>query len=605
VAQDLWVVLSTKEFEDEINRRFNLVRTDSPADFQILALARHKVAFEWREYERERDNFERLQASLDRRSRGILTSQRYHRRALGQLRSVESSEFEGKLASCMNNLADYRQIAGRVKELKNTLDVNRAIFLVRAPALMSAAGREQVLSAERQESAAESFLQSYDQDDIFRPELARMEGHCRQLEFDIRYSDLMVERVEASLRTGAERLSLAGNRVLTEISQLHSVEASAVVGSLAGVVTVELLRIAGTIEAEPAVAANAVLLSVSGAFAITQVLSNLGSIKTSLERNSFALAVGLLAGFILALGWADNSVRFALLNSSVAVAGAALGWLLYRTREMQLRTLRRRRRQSRANVLATLANVLYVSEELEDLLEDLPPASARRMKLGPAGVEKVERRNGEEAAKRGMTVEQFRELGLGWTAKDVKVIGVCYVVAPWRVADLVDRIRAVRRPLAVEYRNVTTGLKRGSEVSQGVAPEVDEQGYQGKYGGFSLNHKAIHIDLDLWGVGAGRDANLLAEIQVRTPLQNALGWLHDIMCKGRPRPRRGKVATWRRGRRLRRARARWASAPWLIRAFDHWCPWLNRPLARLFTWLTDLELRLFGSMMEWRDEGRS
>jgi hypothetical protein len=52
----------------------------------------------------------------------------------------------------------------------------------------------------------------------------------------------------------------------------------------------------------------------------------------------------------------------------------------------------------------------------------------------------------------------------------------------------------------------------------------------------------------------------------------------------------------------RQASATGGPAPWRVRFFDLWHPWLNRPLARVAIWLSDWQLRRYREAMEWPDQ---
>jgi hypothetical protein len=128
-----------------------------------------------------------------------------------------------------------------------------------------------------------------------------------------------------------------------------------------------------------------------------------------------------------------------------------------------------------------------------------------------------------------------------------------------------------------------------------------------------MNYKSVHMDLDLWGVGARKDVNLMAEVQVRTRIQNWFAdWFHDIMYKAPdPPPEATLPGGWRFtllrlvGLRRMVECARQASAwegltaPWLVRFFHLWHPGLNKPLARIAMWLSDRQLRREGDLMRW------
>ncbi len=140
VFQDCWVLITPRSAEAEANRRYNQPLFDSPPDFTVVALARHKFAFERALYFDARGNLERIEARLDDRARWILDTQLYHGAELNDLRSKASGEFQAKLVRASNDLADYMQTTSRVEELQRTVSVNRKNFLINCTALISREG---------------------------------------------------------------------------------------------------------------------------------------------------------------------------------------------------------------------------------------------------------------------------------------------------------------------------------------------------------------------------------------------------------------------------------------------------------------------------------
>jgi hypothetical protein len=597
ISQDRWVLVTprTPDAEREANRRYNQVRVDGPPAFVSLAVARHKFTFEWQGYLQEHDQLERVRQSLDRRARWIVETQRYHGEQLSELGTRQSVEFQQKLTRATNNLADYRQTVSLVKELRRTLHISRRNFLTHCPALISAEGARRVAFAEDQAQAASAFLATWQEqraEEIFRHELGRMQGLCDQLDADIEYADLLVERHGAALRSGAEQMRLASERALGAISRSGDIDTAFVVASLSVLLALELLRLGGTLEQRPALSANLMMLSAAGSFALVLMITGRGRAKTRLQRGSFAVAVGFLAGCLAAGVWGGVSpvpAWFAWTNAAAVAVGALAGGLAHWT--IELRSLRRRRRRQsrRAQAAATLDRLVYAAEELPDLLEDLPPPTAYHLALESALPERVARRNAAEAARRGISTEELTELGLQYSATDVgEVIGIRYVAPPRRMAEVVERIRAVTHPVAIEYRNATTVLGKRTVGRGEQDVRENDPAYRGKYRGFHLNDKAIHIDVDLWGVGARKDLSLMAEIQIRTPLQCLVAdWFHAIMT-GEPGSAGGAEIQTR-------------SVPWLVGFFDRSCPWLNRLLARAVTLLSDVELLVFRDLMDWEE----
>jgi ppGpp synthetase/RelA/SpoT-type nucleotidyltranferase len=170
------------------------------------------------------------------------------------------------------------------------------------------------------------------------------------------------------------------------------------------------------------------------------------------------------------------------------------------------------------------------SVEVSDLLDDLPPTTVYRLKDEASLLEKIERKNARRAEELGVSVEELARRGQSYTVRDIgDAIGIRYVTSPWELPVVVDRARRILGPrvAGVEY-------KRG-------------------------RYKTVHIDADLWGVGAKRDLNLMAEIQVRTFLQHAYAaGAHDVIYKDVP-----GHGPW-----VLRAVKKTAATRWLLPVFD-------------------------------------
>lgn len=609
IAQRLWILITRRSqwAEEQANKRYSQPRLNGPSDFAVVALADHKFGFESAEYFRERASLERMRETLTRRAQWIVDAQRYHEENLNEVRAPDSIEFQQKLTRAATNVADFSQAVASVKELRRTLHINRDNFLINCPALLSADGATAIASADRQRDAALRFLadlRAKQQEHIFSTELGRMQNTCDQLDADVEYANLLLERFGASLSSGREQLQIAGERQLGEISHHIAVDTAAVVASLAAIVAVELLKLRGTLEHSPVFAGNIILLAVTASFAFVQMLTSPFHGKTWLERASFAATGGFIAGAFVA--WRTNSTlpAFGWVSVGVFTGGVLAAGSIHGLIELRAIQDRQRGRQRRIHVQATLDKLQYAAEELPELLEDLPPAATYRVKNEASLREKVERKNAIEAANRHITVVELRQRGEDYRLTNVNdAIGIRYVVAPWRIPSVVDRVVSVTHATSVDYKSSVTTL------------------ISGKYKGFRLGYKAIHIDVDVWGVGAHKDVNLMAEIQIRTPIQNlCAAWFHDIMYKEHVQTAKTdgrSVNRWRRlvlfvGRPfLRLLHSAWQSwkeaddTPWLLRFFDIWHPWLNRPIARLLLWLSDAELWLFRVTMGWPEpEGR-
>lgn len=586
VFQDCWVLITPRSAEAEANRRYNLPLRDSPPDFVVVALARHKFAFERSLYLDARGNLERIEARLDDRARWILDTQLYHGAELSDLRSKASDEFQAKLVRASNDLADYTQTTSRVEELQRTVAVNRKNFLINCTALISREGAAQVELAERQSDAASAFLATWSaghREEIFRGELGQMQGLCDQLDTAIHYSHRLSERYATAFRSGREQLQIAGERQIAEISAGGSVDTALVVASLALVVAVQLLQISGWFERQPWFAANVMLLVLSGTFLVSLALTG-SPLNSRLRRGAFAATIGLLASSAAALFLDIGSPWFIWMNLGVFVVGALMGILIHGWFEIRSRLRRRERSQRASESRRRLDKLAYAAEALPDFVQDLPPPTTYRIKDESSLLEKIARKNAREAATRGITIQELHARGEDYKITNIgDAIGVRYVVPPWEMADVIARILAVTHVIdpehPVDYKSTTTRLGFKTQLVDDKLVEVIDPDYHGKY-------RAAHIDVDVWGVGARKDVNLLAEIQVRTPLQDlSASWFHDILYKENA-PEQD-------------------SAPRLLRFFDRRLPWMNRVIARGLMWLGDGEAWVFGGVIGWNGHASS
>lgn len=568
VAQDRWVLISDDSGEAErvANRRYNVLRGDRPPHFAVVALARHKVAFERAQYAPRHEQLHQVRRRLDRRSRWIVEAERDLGARLDQLDTRESREFQEKLARAHTNLAEYQHEAAKVDELANTVQINQANFLVNAVALVSQDEADCVATSPRHADAARRALARWRErhtEEIFGAELGQMQILRDQLDADTRYAELLIGRQTASLASGGERLRIAEHREIAEIGEYHGVEAAAVVASVAAIVTLELLRLDQTLEHEPVLSGNLILFAVTGSFAAVQTLARRGRVKTWLWRASVAVAGGFAAGALGALLWGEIAlaVNAPLVISAALAALAAVLAIEERARR------RRRRKEDRAPSDPAIVKLVYATEELPELLEDMPPTDLHRVKTDASTREKIESRAAQRASERGITVEELVARGEEYGIVDIgDSIGVRYVVAPTRVPEVVRRVIQVAHAAEPDYKTVSTRIERG------------------RYRGFRMRYRSVHIDLDLWGVGARKDVDLRAEVQVRTWIQDLFPrWFHDVMYK----------------------ELEGASAPRLVRFLHRRAPPLNRALARLLIWLSDVEFVLFRGVMDWRDGGRS
>jgi hypothetical protein len=297
VSQDLWFLVTDASAEPHVNERFNQPRLNSPAHFPIVALARHKIAYEYDQYRKETRAMEQArEGDVNVRVRALVGLQRHLGHEVEELRTKNAVGFQRKLAEAGAALADYGESLGRLKELRRTVLINYRNFVINSVAVVSAHGAHLVSRSIEQDNAAARFLADWSEDEIFARELSRLQGFCRQIDSDIDYATSLIERHRAFLSHSSEQLRIAGERELGEIAHHLSIDSAAVVASLVGLIVMETVK-PQEAQAESAIARWSLALGlIIGSFALTQILSS-GGRGTLLERWSAAIALGLLGCF--------------------------------------------------------------------------------------------------------------------------------------------------------------------------------------------------------------------------------------------------------------------------------------------------------------------
>jgi hypothetical protein len=464
ISQDRWILITPQSKDAEVNKRYNQLRRNGPTDFPNVALARHKFVFEWNHYCQEREALDHMERVLDRNSRRIIEAQQIDAARLGQLRSLESLNFQKKLTQAGITFADYNETISRVQELRRTLHINRKNYLINCMALISSQAEAQVARAQRQDEAAAEFLRNRQEEEIFGGVLGQMQGNCDQLDSDLAYSGALTQRHLTSLRSASEQLQVAGEQQLAEMGHHISIETAAVVATLGAFIVVELLK---THNVSAPLETNLVLFVSSFSFTLVQMLTGSGHAKTWLERVSFAIMFTFGIGSLLAWRTENGFGRFWWIYLVTLVSGFLLYWLWERLRFKFLRP----RRQREAEIRQFLNEFLYSSDELDDLFEELPPKSKYLLSR-------------EAVLQRAQLNENPKRLHI----KDI--FGIRYVVTPWRMADVESRIRKVA----------------------GHSGNSDPKGPKPK-----------RIEVEWWGRWTVDGVNLIAEVQISSALQKVVG----------------------------------------------------------------------------------
>ncbi len=353
VSQDLWILVTPRSAEKQANQRFNHHHFDSPSDFAIVAVARHKIAFEIPEYRKERELMQSLGADLDSHLHHILDLQRNLGPELEELRSTGAVDFQRKLALAGTMLADYRQSVGLLKELHRTLVINQRNFLINSIALISADGARDIARSTDQEGAAANFLTKVKHEELIASEVGRFQGLSLQWDDDIQYAISLADRHSHSLRAATDNLQIAGEREIGEMAHHLSVDSAAVVASIVAVIATEMILKPLESHGQEAIGRWSLTLAlVVGSFALTQILSS-GCRGKRLEQWSAALGLGLFGGFLanryFSAQYFPSLADFNLhhLHELVALlAGLLVGWFSHlRLKKYRERTTLRRGRE--------------------------------------------------------------------------------------------------------------------------------------------------------------------------------------------------------------------------------------------------------------------
>ena len=321
VSQDLWMLVTPRTAEPEVNKRYHRPRVEYPPNFAVVALAGHKIQFESQQYVKMGEEMGPLYQALDEGSSRILEVQAELGRELDELRSEKAVDFQQTLAAEAHRLADYRNQIGRAKGLRRTLIINRRNYLINSVALISSRGARQVERSREQEQAAAKFLDSCGEEEIFSTNLGQFQGKWNQLDSDLDYANSVVDRYASALQSATDQLWIAGERELGEIAHHISVDSAAVVASVAAILIVELVVKPNSEHGSPSPLANVWELAIAvviGSFALTQVLSS-GCRGKSLEKHSLALAFGFVGAWLASFP--------TVWSGSLGRAGPVPGWI--------------------------------------------------------------------------------------------------------------------------------------------------------------------------------------------------------------------------------------------------------------------------------------
>ena len=513
---------SSREMEKAANQQLFYRSSLAPADFPLEEMARHKFHWEFLEYTEATAELERIRKSIDRRLNWLIDTQRAYGDRISVPNSREAEEFLDKLSRAITNYSDYAQSISRVRELNNTLEVNRAIFEQRAMALMADGGV----------------------DSIFSPHLSHMTMIMKQLEIDCKYYDQVLERARTVLDSAQNRVSLLRGHEQTETVKLQGIQSSAVASVAVTAFVLQLILMISEFQSSPLLTVSFMSMVALGTFAFFQIVISWNRVQTALGRLAFSATIGFMSSTLIIWILGPNAVvPFLPWTALLFLACTVLGYGAFRYSEERANRNRIEELDRMVTEATGIRKLNYAIEELPDLLEDLPVTRLWRIKDEESLLGKLARK------------------GPGYTIRDITdAIGLRYVVSPWELTKIVERIKQVVVVDNIEYRDDKITRELSAEGQKLLKP----------------GYKSVHIDADLWGVGDKRDINLIAEIQVRTRLQDIYAnFCHDRLYK----PKSGRRPTGLKG-------------------------FLVHLAVYLLQWITDIELLLFGGWMGWKKTRR-
>jgi hypothetical protein len=532
IANDLkatWVMISPKSAERELQKLFHDIAGPTPPEFPLLVQARHKFYVQLAQYGQAEGALRGAHHSLDKRMDWMITAQRDYEEIGQVIGAEEAEELRQKTSRAHTNFAAFEQAVTRVDEVQSTLGINLRNYQERSSHLLTPDG----------------------EDHILKPEQSYMGRRAEQIAYDSSYFAALLRRARATLEAAQARISISKERQQAQGVRFGVTQVSGLVASLMALVVTEVFSLSDFAQKRPVLATNLILFALVGSFAVAQLLLAWGRIRAAIMRFTLAGAGGLMATTLLGLASSGSwELWYGLAAAGVFLLVFGSVYTLVRfLEEAPRRNLEPAWRRLRGFTF-DIEKLRLASEELADLLDDLPPTRLYRLKGETSFEDKIVRKNRERAEELRLTPEELVQRGLAYTERDIgDAIGIRYVVSPWELPIVVERVKRV------------------------LGPRVERIEYKkGRY-------KSVHIDVDLWGVGAKRDLNLMAEVQVRTYLQDFYAnSVHDVIYKDVP-----------------------GSGLWLLRLLKRWRPtrWTLPLWDRLLALPSDVELRLFRRWMRW------
>ncbi len=488
------LISEAEQGEERANALLYEAGRPEPAPFVSTEMFVHKLSCEAREYHQIHAQAELLAKRLDRGVDWILERQREKEPRFHDVSVEDTDELSARLALEAADVADFSRLISQVRELRNTVAVNRRNLEVHSETFATLLGPP-VPDAARPTTAGAT--------DLFAHEILATETLLKQIDSDLAYHDAVARRAELATDSLQVRLDVLARQQQRHEMLIDSFQSSLITALLAGVAALEVL-------VQTPLMKNLSLISAL-AFALFSVVLWLSQLPTRILGEESVLAhlgkAGAAASLVASLFLyakappplaPHDRVVLALLCLAIGI----VTWTCSRLLDIR-RVLAEERARRRLQITPTGISDLdeLIREELPELLKDLPGSPKARVKQPDSIRGKLNKWRAQGRVNGGP--REITELG--------DEIGIRYVVAPWEI----DRV-------------VSSVIRRVNATKVNYLDRPD-------------GYKSVHIDADLLGRADDRDIDLTAEIQVRTPLMDRFAnFSHSRIYK----PAEGRRPGW-------------------------------------------------------------
>ena len=382
----------------------------------LFEISRHKITFEAEQYGLAKRMLRARSEALDRRLSWFVRFQRAHDAALQVGGAPETRELVEKLGRAATETGDIARVLAWMDDVANTVRVNQE-NLSRAVQQLGRAGAD---------------------DDLFPNEQEWVAALLAQMEVDRVYHHTLANRAAGVLAMATSRLQVGLAHQTREQASMQGIQTS-VIASFGSVVAVSQVRavLPALQHLSGGRMVGLMLATFATAFSVCQVVLNWQREKLPVDRFAVALASGLWVGWLLTQAFPGGTPLF-VLGFLGAGSAAYLAFLMFETKPRRRgpATVPFRAQGPEEEALPDdeIKRLLQVARrELSDLLEDLPAATVFRVKAEDSILEKLVRRGEPVAA-----------------LSDV--IGIRYVVPPYRVPRTVRRVFSALNVHEIEYK---------------------------------------------------------------------------------------------------------------------------------------------------------